>query len=115
MVGVGQTAVFRCQNPNAAFILWMVNETQATFNMPHPDPAITIRATMDRNNDVLSCLSIVAQLKFNETVIVCGAGSISGVSNNTEPVTLLIQGELPSQKIWRRILFGRLVVCLSVY
>ena len=93
MVGVGQQAVFRCQNLDADFIVWRVNETQVTFNNPHPDPNIIIRTTMD-GSDVVNLLSIAAQSKYNETVITCIADSIGGGSNVSTPVKLLIQGEL---------------------
>ena len=91
IVGVGLQAVFRCQNLNADFIAWMVNETRVTLNMPHPDPNIRVDTTRDENNNVINLLNIAAQSKYNETVIVCVAGSIG--SNDTAPVKLLIQGE----------------------
>ena len=96
-VGVEQMAVFRCQNPNAEFLSWRVNETRVTFNKLHPDPGITISTTRDENNDVVNLLSIDAQSKFNETTIVCVASSIIvGDSSDTTPVKLLIQGEQAS-------------------
>jgi hypothetical protein len=93
VVGVGQVAVFRCQNSNVLDISWRVNEQLVTFNNPHPDPDITISTIMDENNDVLNLLSIAAQSEYNETVIVCIASSIDGGSNETTPIKLLIQGE----------------------
>ena len=93
VVGVGQHAVFRCQNLNALVIVWRVNETQVTSNIPHPDPGITVDTTIDENDNIINLLSIAAQLEYNETVIVCTAGSIgAGSSNDTTPVKLLIQG-----------------------
>ena len=86
-------AVFRCQNLNACDIYWRVNETQVTFNKPHPDPGITISRTRDENNDVVNLLSIDAQSKYNETIIVCAANIQGGGSNDTTQVKLLIQGE----------------------
>ena len=93
VVGVGQQAVFRCQNLNALVIVWRVNETLVTFNKPHPDPGITVSTTRDENNDVVNLLSIIAQSKYNETVIVCAASIQGGGSNDTAQVKLLIQGE----------------------
>ena len=71
----------------------MVNETRVTLNMPHPDPNITADTTRDENNNVINLLIIAAQSKYNETVIVCVAGSIGSGSTDTAPVKLLIQGE----------------------
>ena len=96
VVGVGQMAEFRCQNPNAHNIFWRVNETRVTLNKPHPDPGITIRRIRDENNDVVNLLSIDAQSKYNDTTIICIAVSISGSSSDTPPVKLLIQGEQSS-------------------
>ena len=93
VVGVGQMAVFRCQNQNAHNIFWRMNETPVTFNKLHPDPGITISTTLDENNDVVNLLSIDAQEKYNETIIVCAANIQGGGSNDTTPVNLLIQGE----------------------
>jgi hypothetical protein len=94
VVGVEQVAVFRCQNLNADFVVWRVNETHVTFNSPHPDPDITIDRTMDGNDNVVNLLSMVAQSNYNKTVIVCIANSIGGNSNYTTPVKLLIEGKL---------------------
>ena len=100
VVGVGQMAVFRCQNQNALVIFWRVNETQVTFNNPHPDPAdITISTTMDENNAVVNLLSIIAQSKYNETAIICIAVSIGGNSSDTTPVKLLIEGEQAPDRV----------------
>jgi hypothetical protein len=96
VVGVGQVAVFRCQNLNADFIAWRVNETRVTSNSPHPDPGITVDTTMD----VVNLLSIAAQSEYNETVIVCEAASIGGGSNETIPVKLLIQGETATDSVY---------------
>jgi hypothetical protein len=95
VVGVGQVAVFRCQNLNANFIFWRVNETLVSSNIPHPDPGVTVGTIMDENDNIINRLSIVAhnQSEYNETVIVCVAASIGGGSNETIPVKLLIQGE----------------------
>ena len=111
VVGVGQQAVFRCQNPNAEFLSWRVNETQVNFLNSHPDPNIIISTTMDESNNVVFILRITAQLEYNETVIICTAFSIVGDSNSTTPVKLLIQGEPAtdsvyySWKIWWTIKF----------
>ena len=82
---------------------------RVSFNMPHPDPNITVDTIRDENNAVVHRLIISAQSKYNETVIVCVAGSMGGDSNDTAPVKLLIQGELllhvPSQKCWWRYYF----------
>ena len=99
VVGVGQMAVFRCQNLNARDIYWRVNETQVTFNKPHPDPAITISRTRDGNNNVVNLLSIIAQSHLNETTIVCVAVSTGGSSSDTTPVKLLIEGELAPDRV----------------
>ena len=95
VVGVWQQAVFRCQNLMATFIGWRVNETQdlVTLNNPPRDPGITIGQTMDGNGNVVHILTIVAQSNYNETVISCVGGTISGSVNDTTPVKLLIQGE----------------------
>ena len=95
VVGVGQQAMFRCQNLLATFIGWRVNETQdlVTVNNPPRDPGITIGQTMDGNGAVVHILTIVAQSNYNETVIICVGGTISGSLNDTTPVKLLIQGE----------------------
>ena len=94
VVGVGQMAVFKCQNLNARDIYWRVNEMQVTFNKRHPDPGITISRTRDENNNVVNLLSIDAQSKYyNETIIVCAANIQGCGSNDTTPVKLLIQGE----------------------
>ena len=97
----------------------MVNEIRVTINMPHPDPSIIADTTRDENNNIINLLIIAAQSKYNETVIICVAGSIGSGSNDTIPVKLLIQGELllhvPSQKfLVENIIFGRLAVCQSV-
>ena len=111
VVGVGQQAVFRCQNPNAAFFSWRVNETLVTFINPHPDSNISFGSTMDESNNVVVTLRIIARLENNETMIVCTAISPVGDSNSTTPVKLLIQGEpatdsvYHSWKIWRTIKF----------
>ena len=99
VVGVGQMAEFRCQNPNADFIAWRVNETRVTFNKPHPDPSITINTTRDESNDVVNLLNIDTQSKFNETTIVCVAVSTGGSSSDTPPVKLLIEGELAPDRV----------------
>ena len=99
VVGVGQMAEFRCQNPNAHNIFWRVNETRVTFNKPHPDPGITISRTRDENNDIVNLLSIIAQSKFNETTIVCVAVSTGGSSSDTTPVKLLIEGEQAPDRV----------------
>ena len=90
-----------------------MNETRVTFNKCHPDPGITISTTLDENNDVVNLLSIDAQAKYNETIIVCAANIQGGGSNDTTPVKLLIQGEpatawcvsnqkrLPDDDIWQ--------------
>ena len=96
VVGVGQMAVFRCQNLNVPVIFWRVNETQVTFNVHHPDPGITISTTRDENNTVVNLLSIIAQSKYNDTTIVCIAVSVGGSSSDTTPVKLLIEGEQSS-------------------
>ena len=95
VVGVGQQAVFRCQNLMATFIGWKVNETQdlVTLNNPPRDSGITFGTTMDGNGNVVFTLTIVGQSNYNETVIVCVGGTISGSLNDTTPVKLLIQGE----------------------
>jgi alpha/beta superfamily hydrolase len=95
VVGVGQVAVFRCQNVNADNVYWRVNETSVTFNSPHPDPGIAIDRTTDENDNVVNLLSIAAQSNYNETVIVCAANFLVGgsLTNDTTPVKLLIQGE----------------------
>ena len=89
VVGVGQQAVFRCQNLDALVITWTVNETHVTSLIPHPDPGITIDMTIDENNEVVHILSIAAQSIFNETMIIC----IANLMNETAPVKLFIQGE----------------------
>ena len=99
VIGIGQMAVFRCQNLDADFISWRVNETQVTFNIPHPDPNIITDTTMDDNNNVINRLSITAQSKFNETEIICIAGSIGGNLSDTTPVKLLVQGKQGSDCI----------------
>ena len=100
VVGVGQMAVFKCQNLNARDIYWRVNEMQVTFNKRHPDPGIIISTARDENNDVVNLLSIDAQSKYNDTTIVCAANIQGGGSNDTTPVKLLIQGELATDILW---------------
>ena len=99
VVGVGQQAVFRCQNPNARVIDWEVNETRVTFINRHPDPNITIGTTMDESGNVVVILRMIARLEYNETVVICKTISTVGDSNSTTPVKLLIQGEPASDSV----------------
>ena len=92
LVGVGQIAEFRCQNPSADLIAWRMNKTQnlmSVFNPPRA-PGITI----DTTSDAISILNITAQSNYNETEIVCRAAFTDGrMPKETIPVRLLIQGE----------------------
>ena len=80
MVGVGQEAVFRCQNPDATVIGWELNGSEV--GSANPPPGVT---------PGINTLTIVAQSNYNETEVVCLAFSSSG-STRTTPVSLLIQG-----------------------
>ena len=80
VVGVGQEAVFICRNPTASGFGWIWNGSDVRTVDP---PGITT----DDN-----VLTIVAQSDYNETEVVCVAFFISGGSNRTTPVRLLIQG-----------------------
>ena len=82
VVGVGQEAVFRCQNPNATAIGWALNGSEV--GSTNPPPGVTPR---------VNTLTIVALSNYNETEVVCLAFSRSwNGSTETTPVSLLIQG-----------------------
>ena len=82
VVGIGQEAVFRCQNPAATAIGWIWNGSEVTI--ASPPPGITLGSNTET-------LTIVAQSNYNETEVVCLAFSRSAPIETT-PVRLLIQG-----------------------
>ena len=84
MVGVGQEAVFRCHNPDASAIGWVLNGS--AVRSENPPPGITPGIAGGVNT-----LTIVAKSNYNETEVVCVAFSRSG-STETTSVSLLIQG-----------------------
>ena len=80
MVGIGQEAVFRCRDPTAINIGWILNRSEVM--VASPPPGITLGS---------NTLTIVTQSNYNETEVVCLALFRNG-SVETPPVTLLIQG-----------------------
>ena len=89
LVGIGETAVFKCQNLEAAFVFWRVNGSRVTQN---PPPDITPATTRDDNNQLVNTLTIVARLDFNETQVECGAILQDDSTILTPSVELLITG-----------------------
>ena len=81
MVGVGQEAVFRCQNPTATVIGWRWNGSAVIS--ASPPPGVT---------PGMNTLTIVALSNYNETEVVCLAFSDRESTTRTTPVSLLIQG-----------------------
>ena len=94
VVGVGQQAVFRCQNLNADIIAWHVNELQEliTVNNQPEDPGITVGISLD---GTLNTLTIVAQSNYNGTIVVCVAVFIHNqmLDEESSPANLTIQGK----------------------
>ena len=75
--------MFRCRNPPATAIGWVLNGSDV--RRENPPPGVTLSANTLR-------LTIVAQYNYNETEVVCVAFSSGGSEMRTTPVTLLIQG-----------------------
>ena len=91
VVAVGQRAVFRCRNPTAISILWIVNDSIVGRN---PPPEI-IPDTTGGGDNLVDILTIMACLEFNQTKVVCEARfeDVTTQSERSPPVYLLIQGE----------------------
>ena len=90
-MGIGEEAVFRCQNIRAVFVFWKFNGSMVTQN---PPPDITPATTRDENNRLVNTLTIVARSEFNGTQVECGAILQNGSTILTPSVELLIAGSL---------------------
>ena len=88
-VGIGEKAVFRCQNIGARFVFWNFNGSMVTQD---PPPYITPATTRDENNRLVNTLTIVARLEFNGTQVECDAILQNGSMILTPSVELLIAG-----------------------
>ena len=88
-MGIGEEAVFRCQNLEASFVFWRFNGSMVTQN---PPPDITPATTQDENNHLVNTLTIAARLELNRTQVECGAILQDGSTILTPSVKLLITG-----------------------
>ena len=88
-VGIGEEAVFRCQNLGAVHVFWIFNGSKVTQD---PPPDITPSTTRDEDNHLVNTLTIIARLEFNGTEVECGAILQDGSTILTPSVELLIAG-----------------------
>ena len=88
-MGIGEEAVFKCQNLEATFVYWMINGSQVTQN---PPPDITPSTARDENDQLVNTLTIIAHLEFNETEVECGALLRNRSTILTPSATLFITG-----------------------
>lgn len=88
-VGIGEEAVFRCQNIGARFVFWNFNGSMVTQD---PPPYITPAIIQDENNHLVNTLTIIAHLELNGTQVECGAILQDGSTILTPSVELIIAG-----------------------
>ena len=87
-VSAGTEAIFTCQHATASSILWRVNGSFIDRDSESPID-ITPGITRNENGTLVDTLTIIAQEKYNGTVVVCVAQFDDGRPNEESfPATL---------------------------